>query len=487
MTDQSLVDLERRVLLNPSDTALRAQYYGQLRRLGQVSERAIQWAANHRDSAALMLLSGQITEERIETDQDLALLQKLPIQTLDLSGCEEISNDGLAAVAHLPIEQLKLCSPESAVCKVTGAGLKHLQRMPLKDLRINNCDDLSTGLHSLASRPLKILDVSYFGIAGSFVTDEGLSYLKDLPLERLNLDWCCELSAEGLKNLAGLPLKELSAIGQGDSLTEALPSFRGMPLERLKSRVRLEDRELCSLSQSPMRDLEFAWGPEITQRGLDALGNLPLEKVRIICCEDMTQLSLRALAGPQLKRLQLVGCGPSLGSALQELAVSLLEELSLDCPITDDDLWALRRLPLKTLHLKDCSQLSDDGLRALEQMPLEELHLLECGKLTGLGLKYLSGAPIHTLSLRAAESLRDSNLGLLAEFPMESLSLIDCVNISRAGLKAVRDLPLTKYSIWGISDADYRALNSLDLPGQSYSGRNHSWNSQFAAEIPFTH
>lgn len=487
MIDQSLVDLERRVLLNPNDTALRAQYFGQLRRLGQVSERAIQLAANHRDSAALMLLSEQVTEERIETDQDLALLQKLPIQTLDLSGCEEISNDGLTAIAHLPIEQLKLCSPESAVCKVTGAGLKHLQRMPLKDLRIENCDDLSTGLPYLASRPLKILDVSYFGIAGSFVTDEGLSQLKDLPLERLNLDWCCELSAEGLKDLAGLPLRELSAIGQGDALTEALPSFRGMPLERLNSRVRLEDRELCSLSQSPMRDLEFAWGPQITERGLDALGNLPLEKARIICCEDMNQLSLRALAGPQLKRLQLVGCGPSLGSALKELTVSPVEELSLDCPITDNDLWALRRLPLKILHLKDCSQLSDDGLRALEQMPLEELHLMECGKLTGLGLRYLSRAPIHTLSLSAAQSLRDSSLEFLAELPIESLSLVDCGQVSRAGLRSLRGLPLKNYSIWGIANADYRALDSLDLPGRSYSGKNHSWDSQFAEEIPFTH
>ncbi|MDF1661039.1 MAG: hypothetical protein P1V97_04675 [Planctomycetota bacterium] len=410
-------------------------------------------------------------------------MSELPVQSLYLHDCEEITNAGLKALADLPIERLTLCSPSSALCKVTGPGLEHVQRMPLQDLRIANCDELHLGLKYLATRPLEVLDVSYYGIAGSFVSDESLEHLKNLPLQRLNFNWCCELTSDGFEHLAELPLKELSLIGHGAAIKKSAHIFRAMPLEKLRTRVAFDDSELNDLSQCPLRDFEFAWNSTMTRKGLSSLARLALEKVRIISGEEMTSGSLDFFKNSPIKKLQITGCKDVMNAELKSLQGSPLEELSLRMPITDLGLSHLKDLPLKKLDLKDCHALTDNGLKHLKGMPLEELYLENADQLTGLGLKHLQGSSLRVLNLANASSLRDAQLEYLADLPIHSLDLSNCRKLTRVGLKQLSSLPLEKYSIWQIDDLAYEELENLDLPGSNFSLIQYDWDTEFAADL----
>jgi hypothetical protein len=95
MVDENLAELERQVEANPDDLELRVKLYRGLVRVGQVTEKGIQFAEAHGDPTAKIIASDGVGSARIESDEDLALLGNLPIQSLDLSACKGKSDEGL--------------------------------------------------------------------------------------------------------------------------------------------------------------------------------------------------------------------------------------------------------------------------------------------------------------------------------------------------------------------------------------------------------
>ena len=115
----------------------------------------------------------------LDLNPNLACMTALTsLRHVNLSYCYHLTNDNLAHLASLNVESLnlKMCD------KVSSAGLAHISTMPLKSLNLSGCD----------------------------VTDEGLALLSNLPLERLCLANCWGITDTGLGHLRSLPLKYLS-------------------------------------------------------------------------------------------------------------------------------------------------------------------------------------------------------------------------------------------------------------------------------------
>lgn len=81
---------------------------------------------------------------------------------LNLTGCELITNLGLAGILYAPLEELELCGCE----KVSDTGLRSvIFGKPLRRLDLSHCTRLTEGVFStLKSLPLEVLCLSKYPI-----------------------------------------------------------------------------------------------------------------------------------------------------------------------------------------------------------------------------------------------------------------------------------------------------------------------------------
>lgn len=87
---------------------------------------------------------------------------------------------------------------------LTGAGLRHLQGLPISSINLHSCKNLNeAALALLRGLPLMHLDLGYTGIS-----DAGLQYLEDLPLEKLNVGGC-KVTDAGLGIIKRMHLTDL--------------------------------------------------------------------------------------------------------------------------------------------------------------------------------------------------------------------------------------------------------------------------------------
>ena len=150
---------------------------------------------------------------------DLAPLQGLPIQSLNLRNCSNISD--LSPLKGLPLESLDIAQTKvSDLSPVRGMRLKSLHAssteisdlsplagMPLSDLITRRLRGVGiSNLTPLVGMPLKFLDL---GESGQ-VSD--LRPLKGMPLEGL---WLDHLNVTDIESLRGMPLKMLDLEGTG--------------------------------------------------------------------------------------------------------------------------------------------------------------------------------------------------------------------------------------------------------------------------------
>jgi hypothetical protein len=99
------------------------------------------------------------------------------LTSLDLSGCYEITDDSLLSLRFLRINRLDLNMGdpdiEESCGNITDAGLGHLEHLPLEHLDLTGCDITDSGLTSLRQLPLKHPNLAYC----RDITDGGLVHL----------------------------------------------------------------------------------------------------------------------------------------------------------------------------------------------------------------------------------------------------------------------------------------------------------------------
>ena len=162
---------------------------------------------------------------RVDNAQLISIARGLPqLQSLNLSNCWNITDEGITAVA-IGLSQLQSLNI-TACYKITDEGIRAVASgcPQLQSLNIGYCDNITDeGITALANGLLKLqsLDIGYC----DNITDEGIIALADgLPqLQSLNIDDCHNITDEGLIALArGCPqLQSLTGIDNCDGITYA--------------------------------------------------------------------------------------------------------------------------------------------------------------------------------------------------------------------------------------------------------------------------
>jgi hypothetical protein len=211
------------------------------------------------------------------TDKALAHLGKMPLKTLYLDSCLDVTDTGLhfagpngitnAGLAHLVDLPLTLLSLKFC-CNITSEGFAHLARLPLKRLLLNFCSQITdAGLAHFAALPLEQLSLEQ----ASNITDDGLAYLRALPLQHLNLSGCKRITNAGLEHLAGLPLLVLALNFCSQITDEGLAHLANLPLQELGlyGCINITDAGLAHLGALPIKRLDLRKCPKTTTVGIN--------------------------------------------------------------------------------------------------------------------------------------------------------------------------------------------------------------------------
>ena len=307
-----------------------------------------------------------------------------------LRGAGQISDSALERLSHL--EQLTTLDLSFGK-RLTHAGMRHLARLPLRDLEL--------------------------GGWGTQIDDRALDVLRHLPsLETVSLVWAERVSDAGVANLAPcMKLRSVNLMGTptGDG---ALRALAGKP-------------ELAALDA----------GTRVTPAGLALLGGLPifrtplpeavLRRARATDGEP-SHLSLHpaafvrgglgALAGlAGLFSLRLFSVDRSI-PPVTAAALEPLREMggieSLWCDPSDDAMAVIASMPrLRKLMCQDTAA-SDDGWIALSRSrTIESIWGRENRALTARGLTAMSAMPALRKLGVSLRQVNDAGLASLPAFP----------------------------------------------------------------------
>ncbi|HSL54412.1 MAG TPA: hypothetical protein VK868_08450 [Pyrinomonadaceae bacterium] len=402
------------------------------------------------------------------SDEDCEKLSQLDhITSLDISGSQFITDEGLQYLARMPqLRELRLGG------RITDRGLEALQHLP--DLRVleicwqggitdngianlRHCEQLEQvnlmGTHTgdaaiaiLTGKP----NLRRFR-TGRNVTDDGLSLLHQFPAfktwgggevkyglmsfgaEPTNLLIDGPFTRNGLDNLRGLDgvfglsfFRHTSSV-RGDDLQSlaALPilGFFGCPGEIC------DDDAMRHIAALPNLRMLMAQGTVATDAGFKALSQ---------------SKTIEYIWGRECPNLQSAGF-----AALAEMPA--LKGLAVSCKFVDDAALAtLSDFPaLKELMPVD---VSDDGFRHVGRcQQLESLVLMYCRDTTDVATEHIHALPNLKKYHAGYTRITDRTLELLSRMSsLEELSFEGCKFITDAGVTSLATLPhLREISIGG--------------------------------------
>ena len=267
----------------------------------------------------------------IERDEgDLSFLSgfpsDIPLYKLDLSNCDQITNDSLACFSHF--QQLQEVNLEWCI-NISDEGLSFISNLPqLQKLNLDGCWDITDKGLACCSNMHKLKELNLSGCGQ--VTGNGLDYLSNLAeLSLLDLSWC-KITDEDMPYLCGLTQLQELYLCQCEQIS---------------------NEGLAYLSYwHQLQILNLSW-LKITDAGLTNLSVMSeLQELSLCGCDQITDVGLAYLSDlPKLRILHLSGGYDQItDNGLAYIAkLSLLEELYLDYHlITREDLAKLSEYPL---------------------------------------------------------------------------------------------------------------------------------------------
>ena len=303
-------------------------------------------------------LSGtQVSNDGLVKLQGVKQLRKLELQT-----CANISDDGMQHLAALPkLEQVLLLYNSGSI---TNGALQQLAKIKsLRLLDVRGCVQISDeGVAHLATLP----NLVALKLKTSGVTDKGVAHLARLSkLRSLHLE-SCRVSGDALQHLSGM--KELEELNLYGTLVddEGLAHLKG--LSKLKI-LRFRDTAIAgtglrhlAASQHSLRRLDLSES-FIGDEGLGFVAQFANLETLNLWNGGITNDGLTRLVGlHKLRDLNLEGCDIDDEGIESVAEFTNLESLNLkETGITDESLQTLTVLKqLKSLNLQN-TNISEDA------------------------------------------------------------------------------------------------------------------------------
>ncbi len=240
-------------------------------------------------------------------NRDLALLQRLPLRSLDVAKCGNLHGAGVGYLAGHALTSLNVARTD-----VTDEDVLQLAKLPLVELCLEECFALEAAACPLALCPLRVLNLAF--------TDVRDSFIGQLPatIEALDLQGCELITDAGLRFLSVLPLRQLclanTAIGDA-----GLAHLKDTPLSALDLTLcrNVTDAGLFYLSRLPLHTLNISWCDRVSDAGLAHLAGAPLQRIRLFYCTRVTEAGLALLSHiPQQPKCFFQGCNVAEGAKL---------------------------------------------------------------------------------------------------------------------------------------------------------------------------
>lgn len=314
-------------------------------RLRGASDDWLQHIAKMHNLTSLHLCNSSLSGNGLEA---LVALQNLA--HLDLNDSYDVDDDGLAHLAELPcLKTLKVSQSE-----VSDVGIANLVDLPLEVLDVSHCqqvtDECGKSLAQIAT--LTELDVSFTHVTGfgfkrlqkiktlslehNNVTDAGLEELCEIAsIEILNLAFC-HFTDKGLQHLPKLKLKRLE-LENCANITDGACVHVGAikTLEKLSLRSnKIGDKGVAQLTQlQNLNYLDLSLCKQISDKGLEHvvelqnLEQLGLQYLKRVTDEGVVQIEQLS----NLVKLNLSGTKVSKNTALRLVAnLKHLAQLNVD-------------------------------------------------------------------------------------------------------------------------------------------------------------
>lgn len=257
------------------------------------------------------------------------------------------------------------------------------------------------------------------------ITGEGLAYLRNLPIEHLDLR-SVDMNESGIQAVAQLKTVEVLAADGDDALAAQLSQLRNLEIlsffRSKRPTKRLTDAGLKHIVGMPsLKHLLFD-SPYVSDTAMGFVGrNAGLETLEVIA-ERITDDGIAALA--------------------RSAVAGRLSELAVESPgLTDAALRHVAHMHLRTLELRR-SPITDAGLRHLREcQSLRFLSFVQT-RLTGVGFKELegleglravklSGGPISDVGLAAIGRLKGLRALTLQDVPVSGKGFQDWLVVSK--------------------------------------------------------
>ncbi|MCG3184348.1 MAG: hypothetical protein ICCCNLDF_02463 [Planctomycetes bacterium] len=459
-----------------------------------------------------------------------AALAKLPnLKTLELQHGAAVGVENFDHLAKLSgLEVLKLASWETA----NDESLSELAKLTgLRELVIRSFQGSGAGLKHLARLPL-LQSITFIG--AHELQDDQIAQLVSFPaLTRVALVECCDLTDATLEHLAKLPKLEELSLDAWDHVPSCFTSvnWNNWTTSGLKHIKKLERLRLLVLRGSPELDdetcallaefktlehLDIGYcmkmtdegirhlallpklrvlhayclnGETIYARGFDAFGNdSPLEELYFTHDVEIDSAAMAAICGlPRLRVLDMSYCCGVEMDALVHLAtctqlqefrmyydyvtpevlralckVQSLQVLEIGADKLDDDaISALASLKhLRVLRLFDAEQLTDTTFQTLGRLTsLTELEVDE-SKVTAKGVRFLAALKLTSLKLNYSGFTPEAVRELAAIETLESLAFTP-QGLDESAVRALATLPkLRDLSLW-VNEQEASALSAL--------------------------
>ena len=302
------------------------------------------------------------------------------LESLDLSGCYNLSDSALDSAFNRDIASLKTLN--LSLCKeITDSSLGRIAQYckNLEELQLGGCTKITN--------------------TGLLLISWGLKKIR-----RLNLRSCWQISDHGIGHLTGIK-------GQPSTGAKTLVSIS------LQDCQKLSDESLRYISEGlpDIRELNLSFCVSVTDTGLKSLSSSEsLEDLRLRSCDNISDIGLGFLADgcPGLAKLDVSFCDRVSDSSMAHIATGLaqLQSLSLSsCQITDAGIVRIQDMSsLETLNIGQCSNLTDKTVHTITDKikSLRSVDLYGCNAISSQALE----------TLNQCENLQVVNLGLWHPF-----------------------------------------------------------------------